>query len=90
MCSSRNFVSTCTSFPSYHCTPPQESLHSLSSELMVVVEASLLIRLWMEGHKAEVKVNRRGVAGNSCLGIDDSDCPHCFHTEWGLEGQVIP
>ena len=35
----------------------EESLHSLSNELMVVVEASLLIRLWMEGHQAEVKVS---------------------------------
>ena len=35
----------------------QVALHSLSTELLVTVEASLLIRLWMDNREESVKVN---------------------------------
>ena len=35
----------------------QVALHSLSTELLVTVEASLLIRLWMDNREESVRVN---------------------------------
>merc|ERR1712226_569337 len=33
----------------------EESLHNLSSEMLIVVETTLLLRLWLSGHQKEVK-----------------------------------
>ena len=46
-----------TLYQHLHLHLPQVAVHHLSAELLVTVEAALLIRLSMEGHQEAVKVS---------------------------------